>query len=219
MSGVDWRSHFARRSSTPPIQTTVMRILIVAAALFAVSSAPSAQTRLPNTFAPGQPAKAAEVNENFEALARAIDSLRIRVARLEALSTATGAVITGDYSFVGLVPSLRAKPGESAAISHGSVTDGSVSLQANGTYSSSFTITETYVTIDDWDGYSFATRRSPQVDGGTWSQTSLGITLTSAQGMGVIPLIRAGPRLFVHMVEDPHSATDRSQRLLFLIGK
>ena len=50
-----------------------MNKLTVSTFLFFVAAAANAQTQVPNDFSAGTPARAAEVNENFDALEAAID--------------------------------------------------------------------------------------------------------------------------------------------------
>ena len=198
-----------------------MRHLIAAVVCAVISSPVWAQTVVPHTFTPGTPAKASQVNENFSTLGQAIDSLRGRVTALErqaAVSACFSLSIVGTYHFVGLVPSLNAQAGRNATISHGSVTDGLLDLRDNNTYSSTFTLTETTVTFGGPVSPIFSTVSSRRTDSGTWSLERLTtLTLSSTQGLGTVRFMRGGERLFFHVVEDPHSSTDRSQRLLFMI--
>src|SRR3954454_13262447 len=60
----------------------------------------NAQVTVPFTFSAGSPARASEVNGNFQALVNAINGLTARVAKLEGQITA--ADLEGSYTLEGL---------------------------------------------------------------------------------------------------------------------
>jgi hypothetical protein len=64
--------------------TSLMRLLVFAFGVFGLVSAP-AQTQVPHEFQAGQPARASEVNANFDALEAAIDAQSTESASNEAL--------------------------------------------------------------------------------------------------------------------------------------
>ncbi len=100
------------------------------AALFAgLSTLAQAQTvTVPNTFSAGAPARAAEVNANFGALAGAINALSARVSKLEGQISAADMV--GTYALKGLQVELAGGAGTHVA---SYVYNGTLSLRADGT--------------------------------------------------------------------------------------
>ena len=87
--------------------------------------------QVPHIFSPGFPARSAEVNENFKALADAITALQEKVESLET-STATPP-IPGTYSIIGMQTRVTAN-GTSGTVG-GSVFKGTVVLRADQTAS------------------------------------------------------------------------------------
>lgn len=65
-------------------------------ALALLGGSASAQVSVPNTFAAGTPARAADVNANFQALVNAVNGLTSRVSKLEGQVTA--ADLAGTYA-------------------------------------------------------------------------------------------------------------------------
>lgn len=72
-----------------------MRKLAIGMLFFAVTGIVTAATTVPHTFTSGTAAKASEVNDNFAALATAIDALGARVDKLE--GTLTMSAVAGTY--------------------------------------------------------------------------------------------------------------------------
>ena len=68
-------------------------------ALLLISGAVAAQTEVPHTFESGEPARASEVNENFGALAAAINDLADAIRELEGESSPAGETVL-DFSSV-----------------------------------------------------------------------------------------------------------------------
>ncbi len=68
--------------------------------MMGISTLASAQTSVPNTFVAGQPAKAADVNADFQALVTAINALTTRVTKLEG-TTVAAADLAGTWTFIG----------------------------------------------------------------------------------------------------------------------
>ena len=104
-----------------------MRIAL-AIVLCLASVGVSAQVSVPNTFAAGTPARAADVNANFQALVTAINAIGTRVAKLEGQITA--ADLVGTYTLHQLQTELGGGTSERVAVYTGG---GTVTLAANGT--------------------------------------------------------------------------------------
>ena len=75
----------------------------------------SAQVSVPNTFAAGTPARAAEVNANFQALVTAMNSLSTRVSKLE------GNIVSSDLVGTYTVNQFQTELGASSSTSAGRV--------------------------------------------------------------------------------------------------
>lgn len=97
--------------------------------LAASSISVSAQVTVPNTFTAGAPAKAAEVNANFQALASAINTLTARVAKLD--GQAVAADLVGTYAVNGIQTGLT--PGTGGGHVSAVTYQGTITLAANGT--------------------------------------------------------------------------------------
>jgi hypothetical protein len=102
----------------------------IAAAGVAICASATAQVAVPNTFAAGTAAKAAEVNANFQALATAVNTLTTRVAKLEGQVTA--ADLAGTYALHQFQSELGGGGAQRVAVytNNGTAT---VTLAANGT--------------------------------------------------------------------------------------
>lgn len=98
--------------------------------LCVVSNAAFAQTAVPYTFSSGTPAKASEVNANFQALATAIDGLATRVNKLE--GQITSADIVGTYTSRIHQVGVQQGTGATEAITY----EGSLTFAADGTFTS-----------------------------------------------------------------------------------
>ena len=82
--------------------------------------------QVPHIFSPGFPARSAEVNENFAALAAAITALEAKVATLEEVPP-----VPGRYFLMGFQTGLQAFGGREAVI-EGIVYTGNVTLSPGG---------------------------------------------------------------------------------------
>lgn len=102
-----------------------MRKLLSTLVLTAATFAAQAQTSVPNTFTAGTPAKASEVNANFQALVTAINGLNTRVSKLE--GKITSADMIGTYVLHRLQTELGT--GRVAVYTSGPTT---LKLEANG---------------------------------------------------------------------------------------
>lgn len=105
-----------------------MRSAVLAVLLAGVCSAASAQVTVPNTFSAGAPARAADVNANFQALATAVNGLAGRVARLEGQVTA--ADLVGTYTINYFQTEMVGAGGNSHVASYAA--GGTATLAANG---------------------------------------------------------------------------------------
>jgi hypothetical protein len=105
-----------------------MRNVLATFLFLACAANGNAQTTVPFTFSAGSPARASEVNGNFQALVNALNSLTARVAKLE--GQITGADLAGSYTInglqTGLIPNNRI---ETIAYT------GTLILRADATYS------------------------------------------------------------------------------------
>lgn len=113
------------------LQEIPVRKLIVNAVLSSLTlSAPAwAQVTVPNTFTAGAPARAADVNANFQALVTAINALGARVTKLEPPTAA--ADFAGTYAMQRFQTELGG--GGSARVAVYTSSDGTVTLAADGT--------------------------------------------------------------------------------------
>lgn len=105
-----------------------MRTSIAALTFVTLSAAASAQVTVPNTFAAGAPARAADVNANFQALVTGINALSSRVSKLEGQITSSDLV--GTYAVNQFQSELGGGASERVAIYTGG---GTVTLAVNGT--------------------------------------------------------------------------------------
>lgn len=96
-----------------------MRKIISAFVLSVASFGAYAQTTVPHTFTAGTAAKASEVNNNFAALAAAINNLADRLSILEGGDAAfTVPNMSGTYKFI----SYAGAPGHSSSTENGTLT-------------------------------------------------------------------------------------------------
>lgn len=102
-------------------------VLIAVGALVCMS-AQAADVTIPNKFTAGTPARAAQVNDNFSALASAVNTMNARLSALE--SAVTSADVIGTYDFNG----MRIQKGaETGFVSIGSyITEGRMVIHADG---------------------------------------------------------------------------------------
>lgn len=167
----------------------------------------SAQTKVPNTFLPGTPAKAADVNANFQALATAINALASRVDKLE--GNITQADLAGTYTVNGFQTEFNG--GDFGRVNN-YVYLGTMTLAADGT--GSYSLTESgsrlFLTLDagKLKGAVSTYANPPGGSNFNWSysnnvMTALGATLT----------VVAGGRLLIRTSNNP---ADYTQVLLLL---
>jgi len=174
----------------------MLRALALASTLAAIvfSGAASAQVTVPNTFAAGQPARAADVNANFQALATAINSLAARVSKLEG-SNLTATDFVGTYTLNRLQTQLG---GGTAAYVATYVASATLTFAADGT------VTSADDTGERGHQLNVVTRvLSPFVTAGTsnsatWSYSggklvAFGQTLTVANGGRLLILAGVNP--------------------------
>ncbi|MGH8529482.1 MAG: hypothetical protein ACRETN_06505 [Nevskiales bacterium] len=123
-----------------------LTLFLAAAAAYAAS--------VPHTFQPNTPARAQEVNANFAALVTAVTSLENRVAALESGGPApTVASLAGTYSYQSLemgVQQLAGGSGHQGARVTGSRFAGTVTLNANGTFTVSTAGDDTVAQVDSF---------------------------------------------------------------------
>lgn len=105
-----------------------MRTSILALSFVTLSAAASAQVTVPNTFAAGAPARAADVNANFQALVTGINALSSRVSKLEGQITSSDLV--GTYT----INQFQSELGGGASVRVAVYTGGgTVTFAADGT--------------------------------------------------------------------------------------
>jgi hypothetical protein len=111
-----------------------LRLLV----LCACGEAALAQTTVPHTFTSGTPARATEVNANFQALATAIDTLAARLDKLEGGPVTEADIVGGTYKASNLqigIDHVAAGPAHIEAISY----EGTITFAADHTFSFTFT--------------------------------------------------------------------------------
>jgi len=183
-----------------------MRYSVLAFLLCMFSGAALAQTAVPNTFTPGTPAQASQVNANFQALTTAIDALSARVAILE--GTLTSAEAAGTYSFSNLSVDISGTPTgvNGATLEHRTML-GTVTLNTDGTGSfSGVTENVTNLGLPGSASTSIAPLVTTSTTGGgsmgiTWSLSGSTIILNSIPIAGNLVSLSfqhaAGGRLFI----------------------
>ena len=102
---------------------------IIAFTLIAFSVVATAQTSVPYTFTAGTTAIASEVNADFQALAATIDTLSVRVAKLEGQITASDLV--GTYALTGIETEVTTQSNYRGWVSIKSL-NATVTLAGNG---------------------------------------------------------------------------------------
>lgn len=113
-----------------------MRSLIrslAALTLVAFSALSLAATTVPHTFTAGAPARAAEVNANFQALVTAIDTLSARVDKLDGTTPLTMADLAGTYAIHAITTELKTDVATSSPAVAAYSTVGTLTFNANGT--------------------------------------------------------------------------------------
>ena len=105
-----------------------MRSSVFALVFIVSCSAALAQVTVPNTFAAGAPARAADVNANFQALVTAINSLGTRVSKLEGQIASSDLV--GTYAINRFQSELGGVPSQRVAMY---TSEGTANFAADGT--------------------------------------------------------------------------------------
>jgi hypothetical protein len=177
------------------------------AAAFALSVLASAlpataQTTVPYSFSAGSPAKAGEVNANFQALATAINALSARLDKAEGKLTA--ADIVGTYRFQSLQPEIGNGPYVRFDVFDGTITfkaDGTITLQASGVGAQ--------LDIRGGNGTPVTGTVLPKsgsgVETGTWSLSGTVVTLDGTEKLYAAD----GGRLMVSASINPADATTK----------
>lgn len=183
--------------------------LLCLLALCAFGEAARAQTTVPHIFTPGTPARAVEVNANFQALVTAIDSLTARVRKLEG-GPVTDADVVGNYSLSIL------------QVGHGQVTVGigdseGISYDGTWTFAVDHTFTSTFT------GHKNDSSGPGPDDGtltGTWSLANNNVTFTIT---GQVPRVfhcASGCRvLFATLWGSSSGPGDEGNNNLMILGR
>ena len=103
------------------------KLLLISLVVFAIPY--SVFSQVPHTFTDGTPARAEEVNANFDAL---VSTLAALTARVDALESATTASLAGTYNYFEVKVDVDQNGSNSFSIAGGSAS-GTVVLNANGT--------------------------------------------------------------------------------------
>lgn len=172
-----------------------MHISIIALSLLILSASASAQISVPNTFAAGDPARAADVNDNFQALVTEINALSSRVTKLEGQVTSSDLV--GTYT-INQFQSELGDGGHVAAYTGG----GTVTLAADGTGTISGN-TELGYQLSVPGGSLTAIDRPQATESFSWSLTDG--TLTAFGGTFSVAV---GGRLLVRTSANPVDGTN-----------
>lgn len=179
-----------------------MRTFIAPLSLVALCTAASAQVTVPNTFAAGAPARAADVNANFQALVTGINALGSRVSKLEGQITSTDLV--GTYAINQFQSELGGGASQRVAVYTGG---GTATFAANGTGTISGN-TELGHQLNLPGGTLTAINR-PQASGNfTWSLSAGTVT-----ALGGTFSVVSGGRLLIRTTANP---ADGTNVLLFL---
>jgi hypothetical protein len=180
-----------------------MRVFnVVAAVIFALlGGAASAQVSVPNTFTAGTPARAADVNANFQALVTAVNTLSSRVSKLE--GQITSADLVGTYAVNQFQSELGGGASGRVAVYTGG---GTVTFAAGGTGTVSGN-TELGHQLNLPGGTLTAINR-PQADFSiNWSFSNGTVTVTFTQGSNTFSVV-AGGRLLIATSTNPADGTN-----------
>lgn len=176
-----------------------MRTFSIAAtfAALVLTGTASAQVSVPNTFAAGAPARAADVNANFQALVTAINALTTRVSKLE--GSIVSADLVGTYALNRFQSELGGGASQRVAVYTG---DGTVTFAAGGGASISGN-TELGHQLNLPSGTLTAINR-PQASGtSTWSYAGGRVTV-----LGVSFAVADGGRLLIATSVNPADGTN-----------
>jgi hypothetical protein len=183
--------------------------LLCLLALCAFGQSARAQVTVPHVFTPGTPARATEVNENFQALATAINGLAARLSKLEGGPT-TDADVVGNYTLSILQVGngeVAVGNGDSEAISY----DGTFTFAADHTFTSTFT------------GHKNDSQGPHADDGtiaGTWSLANNSVSMTIT-GQTPVPLhCASGCRVIIGTLFGSSSGPgDEGYNNLFILAR
>jgi hypothetical protein len=194
-----------------------MRYSSVVILLLVLNSTGFAQTTVPYTFAAGTAAKAAQVNTDFQALSIAIDNLSTRISRLEIIAVPNVADVAGTYSIVAMGLEMDNPTVTNADVIH-STSSGSVTLNTDGTFSWSQSLTDSKLAIGTPSNGSLTatTFSSTEPHTGTWSLLGKFLTLNFSGGPAQTFTGSIAPSLFIATNVD-FSGGDLRHTLLFLI--
>ena len=186
------------------VRVVNIRLLVVTLCVF-LSAAVNAQVTVPNTFTAGTPAKASEVNANFQALVTAVNSLTARVGKLEGQVTA--ADLAGTYSLHQFQTELGGGVAQRVATytSNGTAT---VTLAANGAVTIS-SVTSQGHQLNLPGGTLTAINANEPAGNSTWALVSGRVTL-----LGNEFSISDGGRL---LIRTSANAADGTNVLLLLV--
>ncbi|GCL64252.1 hypothetical protein [Pseudaquabacterium pictum] len=161
-----------------------MKLHAFAAAVAAISltlaGAASAQVTVPNTFVAGAPARAADVNANFQALATAINSLAARVAKTEGQLVA--ADLAGSYTLSRFQTEMGTGTNSGWVASY--VSGGTLTLAANGSATLSG-MTESGSQVDFPSGTRRALNRTDAPASFSWSLSGGKVVLPDGGSLSV----------------------------------
>ena len=174
-----------------------MRSPSVSLVLVAFCAAASAQVTVPNAFTAGAPARAADVNANFQALVTAINSLGTRVSKLE--GQIASADLVGTYAINRFQSELGGGASERVAMY---TAEGTATLAADGTGTATGN-TELGHQLNLPGGTLSAINR-PQAPGSfTWSFSGGRVT-----ALGATFSVVAGGRLLIRTSVNPADGTN-----------
>ena len=157
----------------------------------------AAPVTVPNTFTAGTPAKAADVNANFQALVTAINTLSARVDKLDGTTAITAADVVGTYTMNGLMvqvfkgPQAAGTPGVTYDTAGSGAVSGTVTINADGTGSvSPISINFSQMDMPEYDPMNPAsvanvTSGITTAPGENFTWTLTGNTITSSTGMSM----------------------------------
>lgn len=179
-----------------------MRTFIVATSIAVLCTAATAQVTVPNTFAAGAPARAADVNANFQALVSGINAIGSRVSKLE--GQITSADLAGTYAINQFQTELGGGASQRVAVYTGG---GTASFAANGTGTISGN-TELGHQLNLPAGTLNALNRPQAANSFTWSLSAGTVT-----ALGGTFSVVSGGRLLIRTTANP---SDGTNVLLFL---
>lgn len=192
----------------------LIRSSIVALYMTVFTTCAVAATTVPNTFTAGTPAKAADVNANFQALATAIDTLSARVDKLDGTTPVTMADLAGTY----VINGLQMGSFKSVSTPQGWIDNytyqGTLTLVAdgNGTLSNTETGNRFFPSLNPGVSPDYIASFNPTISsytlpsnqGFTWSLSGGSITIPTLGGSFTIV---SGGRLLIKSTSDSTTGT------------